>query len=93
MTKLINSISRCYNTCINDNIHPFLAILFCIFCALIGLAIGLGINYLIALGLMYIYNTLAQNFNWPVFSIWFWFIGVLVFTRVLKAIRPSKEEE
>lgn len=90
--KIINSFANLYNTCI-EHFHPFIAILFCIFFGLIGLAIGLGIDYLIAIGLAYIYNILAQNFNWPIFSTWFWFIGVLILVQILKITSPNKEVE
>ena len=93
MTKLINSASHCYNTCIDANVHPLIAIILCIFCVIIGLGVGLGIDYLIALGIMYIYNTFASIFNWPIFSIWFWFVGILILTQVLKTMHPSKEEK
>ena len=93
MNKIINSVVNCYHTCIERDIHPAIAILFCIFCFLIGFAIGLAIDYLIALGLMFLYNTIAKNFDWPTFSIWFWFVGVLILVPIRKAIFQSKDVE
>ena len=93
MTKLIKAISNCYETCTDAYIHPALAILFCILMAIIGIALGLGITYLMAWCFMYVYNILAQTFNWPTFSIWFWFFGLMVIGWLRKIIFPSKEVE
>lgn len=93
MNKIINTVVDCYRTCIERDIHPAIAILFCIFCVLIGLAIGLAIDYLVAIVLMFLYNTLARNFDWPTFSIWFWFVGVLILAQVKKIFVPTKEAE
>ena len=49
---------------------------------LVGLAVAFGLNYSLAFGISYVYNALAENFNWPTFSIWFWFILILFFIEI-----------
>lgn len=55
----------------------FLAVLCVVLLCIIGVGIGFGLAFLIPWIVMMIYNQIALLFNWPTFSIWFWF-GVVV---------------
>lgn len=53
-------------------VPTFIAVLLTILIGIVGLGIGFGISLGIAWITMMVYNVLANTFNWPVFSIWFW---------------------
>jgi len=95
MNKLMESVSRCYEACIEASIPAPIAIFACAFFVIIGLVIGFGIHYLMSWCFMYVYNILAQTFNWPIFPIWFWFVGLYVIDWLKRIIFPNniKEEE
>lgn len=57
---------------LTDYTNAFVALIICIFCVIIGFAIGFGITLATAWILMSVYNAIGTNFNWPTFSIWVW---------------------
>lgn len=68
---------------LTDYMHPVLAVICTIFLAAIGFGIGFGLLLFLAWILMLVYNVLAEIYNWPVFSIWFW-LGVEIIVNWLR---------
>lgn len=65
-------------------VPTFIAVLLTILIVIVGLGIGFGISLGIAWITMMIYNVLANTFNWPIFSIWFWLGAEYVFGWIRK---------
>lgn len=63
-----------------------LAVLCIVLIVLLGFGIAFGILWFMSWILMSVYNVLAIEFGWPMFSHWFW-LGVWVVIRSLMKAR------
>lgn len=71
---------------LSDWMPPVCAILLTVLIAILGVALGFGIVLGMPWITMLVYNVLANTFDWPTFSIWFWFGAWLVFGWLKKGI-------
>jgi len=78
---------------LSDNMPMACAILLAVLSAILGLALGFGIVMGMAWVTMMVYNVLASAFDWPTFSIWFWFGAWMVIGWVKKGIGTAKKGE
>ena len=62
------------------------AVLLTVLIFIFGLALGFGIVLGMAWVTMMVYNVLASTFDWPTFSIWFWFGAWMVLGWIKKGI-------
>ncbi len=73
----------------SDCTSAFVAIIICIFCVIMGFALGLGITLATAWILMSVYNAIGANFNWPTFSIWVWAGIVYILGWIMRGFKHS----
>ena len=62
------------------------AVLLSILIMIFSIALGFGIVLGMAWVTMMVYNVLASTFDWPTFSIWFWFGAWMVLGWIKKGI-------
>ena len=80
---------------LSDYVPTCVAVFLTILIVIVGLGIGFGISLGIAWITMMVYNVLANTFNWPIFSIWFWLGAEYVLGWIRKGfinITVKKEE-
>ena len=78
MTDLIETLSRYMPTAC--------AVLLTALIVIASIALGFGIVLGVAWITMLVYNVLANTFNWPTFSVWFWLGAWVVFGWIKKGI-------
>ena len=71
---------------ITDNFEGIVAFMLVILLTVVALGIAFGALILTAWVIMMVYNTLANTFNWPLFSIWFWAGAVFVLNWLRKGL-------
>ena len=78
---------------LSDYMSMAFAVLLAILIAILGIALGFGIVLGMAWVTMLVYNVLANAFDWPTFSIWFWFGAWMVLGWVKKSVIAVKRGE
>lgn len=71
---------------LSDYMPTVCAVLLTMLLVVLGVALGFGIVFGMAWVTMLVYNVLANTFNWPTFSVWFWLGAWMVFGWVKKGI-------
>lgn len=80
---------------LSDSMPGVLAVLCIVLIVLLGFGVGFGILWFMSWILMSVYNVLAVQFGWPIFSHWFWLGAWVLVKSLLKArkviVRREKE--
>ena len=88
---MLKTFARNWQRLVDRGYSKGAALVYGIIGTTLGLAIRFGIYFLIALGARFVYNTVACEFNWPEFSVWVWFVAVVVIEALLGWGRTKKE--
>lgn len=91
LNRIMKAMVECYNS-LSGSMATGWAILITVGAFILGLGIGFAISLGIAWVFMMVYNTLANSFDLPKFSIWFWFGVTWILGLCMKMRRGGSAE-